>query len=80
MEPAASSTEVDYSKMKLTELRAELESKGLDSKGKKAELVERLEDALKGGTIVGRLHLVCFAWAGRRGNKRCQVALECQRP
>ena len=36
---------VDFSKMKVADLRAECEKKGLDSSGKKAELVSRLEGA-----------------------------------
>ena len=36
--------------MKVAELRAELEDRGLDTSGKKAELVARLEAALGGGT------------------------------
>ena len=38
----------DLSKMKVSELREELEKRGLDASGKKAELVARLEEALKG--------------------------------
>ena len=46
-EPQSStSTDVVPAKMKVTELRQELESRGLDSTGKKAELVARLEAAL----------------------------------
>ena len=37
------------SRMKVAELRAELEDRGLDTSGKKAELVARLEDALGAG-------------------------------
>ena len=36
-------TAVDFSKLKVTELREECEKRGLDSSGKKAELVSRLE-------------------------------------
>ena len=39
----------DPSKMKVAELRAELEDRGLDTSGKKAELVARLEAALGAG-------------------------------
>lgn len=35
------------SKLKVVELRAELSARGLDTKGNKAVLVERLEEALK---------------------------------
>lgn len=40
-------SQVDPSKLKVSELKAELENRGLDTEGKKAELVKRLEDALK---------------------------------
>lgn len=35
-------------KMTVAELRKELQARGLDTSGKKAELVPRLEEALKG--------------------------------
>lgn len=37
---------IEPSKLKVAELRAELQARGLDSKGVKAVLVERLENAL----------------------------------
>lgn len=37
--------EKDYSKMLVTELREELKGRGLDHKGKKADLIKRLEEA-----------------------------------
>lgn len=40
-------TSVVPSKMKIGELKEELEKRGLDTAGKKAELVARLEDALQ---------------------------------
>ena len=43
-----SSSLQDPSKMKVRELREELEMRGLDASGKKGELVARLEEALKG--------------------------------
>ena len=36
------------SKMTVAELRKELQARGLDTSGKKAELIPRLEEALKG--------------------------------
>ena len=41
-------TSIDPSKLKVAELKEELEKRGLDTSGKKAELVSRLEDALSG--------------------------------
>jgi hypothetical protein len=37
---------VDYQSMKLAELKKACETKGLDSKGKKADLVQRLQQEL----------------------------------
>ena len=34
---------VDYSQLKVTELRSHLKKLGLDTRGRKAELIERLE-------------------------------------
>ena len=45
---AATSASIDPSKLKVAELKEELEKRGLDVSGKKAELVSRLEDALNG--------------------------------
>ena len=54
---ASSSTDdgdtVDFSKMKVAELREQCEERGLDSSGKKAELVSRLQAAAKGKNIIG---------------------------
>ena len=36
---------MDFSKLKVAELREECEKRGLDSSGKKVELVSRLEDS-----------------------------------
>lgn len=44
----AATPSIDPSKLKVAELRDELEKRGLDTSGKKAELVSRLEDALSG--------------------------------
>ena len=38
---------IDPSKLKVAELRAELQARGLDSKGNKPVLVERLREALE---------------------------------
>jgi heterogeneous nuclear ribonucleoprotein U-like protein 1 len=40
------SDSLDLSKLKVVELRAELSSRGLDTKGNKAVLVDRLKEAL----------------------------------
>jgi heterogeneous nuclear ribonucleoprotein U-like protein 1 len=40
------SASLDLSKLKVVELRAELSSRGLDTKGNKAVLVDRLKEAL----------------------------------
>lgn len=45
---AVATASIDPSKLKVAELKKELEKRGLDSSGKKAELVSRLEDALSG--------------------------------
>ena len=45
--PPASGTSVEPSKMKVGDLKGELERLGLETTGKKADLVSRLEDALK---------------------------------
>lgn len=45
---AVATASIDPSKLKVAELKEELEKRGLDSSGKKAELVSRLEDALSG--------------------------------
>ena len=44
----AAAASIDPSKLKVAELKEELEKRGLDTSGKKAELVSRLEDALSG--------------------------------
>lgn len=41
---------VDFSKMKVAELKEECEKRGLESSGKKAELVSRLQAATTTGT------------------------------
>ena len=39
-------SDIEPKKLKVTELREELKSRGLDTKGNKAQLVKRLEKAL----------------------------------
>jgi heterogeneous nuclear ribonucleoprotein U-like protein 1 len=46
-ELAKMSSSMDPSKLKVVELRAELSSRGLDTKGNKAVLVDRLKEALE---------------------------------
>lgn len=41
-------SDVDISKLKVTELREELKKHGLETKGKKEQLVKRLENFLSG--------------------------------
>lgn len=43
------------SKLKVVELRAELASRGLDTKGNKAALVERLQEALDQESGTGKI-------------------------
>lgn len=60
-EPMASASDVDPAKMKVAELKEELEKRGLDSTGKKADLVSRLEDALNSSNTYYYVHtdVVC---------------------
>lgn len=46
---------MDVSKLKVTELRAELSERGLDTKGVKAVLVQRLLKAIEEETGEGKL-------------------------
>lgn len=39
-------SDVDIGKLKVVELKAELQARGLDTKGNKAVLVKRLQDAI----------------------------------
>lgn len=50
----ATTTNMDYTKMKVADLKKELQSRGLDTSGKKTELVARLE----GGTG-GKKGMLC---------------------
>ena len=47
---SAVATAADVSKMKVAELKAELGKRGLDKSGKKADLVEKLKDAMGDAT------------------------------
>lgn len=65
-------SDIDPSKMKVTELRDELKKHGLDTKGKKEQLVKRLEKFLSGGEggvllttyLFAMLHETCFIVSG----------------
>ena len=41
----------DWNKQTVAQLKAELTKRGLDTTGKKAELVERIEQSIAGNTI-----------------------------
>ena len=60
-DPVASTSDVCPAKLKVAELKEELEKRGLDSTGKKAELVSRLEDAINSSNVYMLLHtnIVC---------------------
>ena len=51
-EDANKETAKEPAKMTVAELRKELQARSLDTTGKKAELVSRLEDAMKGSDEV----------------------------
>lgn len=58
-------SEVDPNKMKVVELRSELSTRGLDTKGNKAVLVRRLKTAMdkEAGAVAGMLCLkFCYCW------------------
>lgn len=50
---------MDPAKLKVVELRAELSSRGLDTKGVKAVLVERLKKALENSGGEGLFSEIC---------------------
>lgn len=54
-------SDIDISKLKVAELREELKKHGLDTKGKKEQLIKRLENFLSGSAgmmlVVARLIL-----------------------
>ncbi|KAL3204901.1 hypothetical protein MRX96_041042 [Rhipicephalus microplus] len=45
-------SDVDIGKLKVVELKAELQARGLDTKGNKAVLVKRLQDAIDSGAAL----------------------------
>ena len=54
--------DIEPKKLKVTELREELKSRGLDTKGNKAQLVKRLEKALAaevGNEAAGTVVYMC---------------------
>lgn len=51
------SAEIDPAKLKVVELRAELSARGLDTKGNKPVLVDRLREALEKEGQKGRFFL-----------------------
>lgn len=56
------SSNIDPSKLKVVELRAELSSRGLDTKGNKPVLVQRLKEALEKELSQGyRKFLIIFS-------------------
>lgn len=71
---------LDPSKLKVTELRAELQARGLSTKGNKPVLIERLREALEaeGGCEVtfGLFPLFCRLWGrGRALSPLCRGRL-----
>lgn len=67
---------MDPAKLKVVELRAELSSRGLDARGNKAVLVERLREALEQetgeGEILEQLIIVIFE-TKHELNQKCVV-------
>lgn len=54
-------SDIDPNKMKVAELREELKTRGLDTKGTKAVLVKRLQQAFnKEQGIAGKFHFLLF--------------------
>ena len=49
-------SDIDPKKLKVAELREELKTRGLDTKGNKAQLVKRLEKALQADGGGGKWH------------------------
>ncbi len=63
-------SDIEPKKLKVTELREELKSRGLDTKGNKAVLVKRLEKALKAESADG---------GEDAGNCKHTVIIKCKR-
>ena len=53
-------SDIDPKKLKVAELREELKTRGLDTKGNKAQLVKRLEKALQADGGGGKWHSYYF--------------------
>ncbi len=58
-------SQIEPAKLKVVELRTELENRGLETEGKKAELVARLEDALKAES--GKSPPFVLSYSSRKG-------------
>ena len=69
--PIAEVVEEDLSKLKVAELRDRLEQRGLDSSGKKAVLVERLQDALAAAAAAPPPPAASAAGGPSAKKKRC---------
>lgn len=59
---------MDLDKLKVVDLRKELQQRGLDTKGVKAALVKRLKDALDAESQ-GMINKICLVFFSTIGNK-----------